>query len=281
MPSVMPAPTQSQLVLPARIKRSALHRLATSRNPLEDHCATCLETLAFVGECEATWNGSGSRVEEVEEAVKEVIEVREDGVRVKDSVAALMADHNDGDDDDDDGVAVGDAATAVLERIEVGKGEYRDKSAVERYGAVPAYDAFKRRVFDVQFPESPYPGTASFLLPRRARRTTGDDDDGEPEMTYRAKRNLKCPITMMTLHHPMRSTVCVHVYSRDALAEMLARNRGTIHCPVAGCDKTLTADTVERDRVMERRVRVQEDEEAREGEELSSDVDGSAVLDVF
>lgn len=293
MSSTLPAPTQSQLQLPAPIKHGQSLRFVatTTKSPLLTHFDACLERISFMAECQATFNGS-ERVPELEDALREIIDAQNDTGSMRSAVATVMEDHA--------AFRVpADTGAAILEAAEVMKGQFRDLSAWERYGTNKAFDEFKRRVFDIERPEEDYPGTASFFQGRRVagggadggdgNNEDEDDDDGF-EMTYRTKRNLKCPITMMTFEHPLRSKVCVHIYSRDAVMEMLRRNRGTIKCPVAGCDATLTATSLVRDRVTERRVRDGADKdddgdgEAEHGrgvgEELSSDA-AADVLDVF
>ena len=200
----------------------------------------------------------------------------------------------------------GDTASAVLEQTELGKVNYRDLTPAERYGRSKAFEDFKRRVFGVQHPEDDYPGTDSFFRrPNKRGKRTGpasngeveqnggaddeqqeeeqeEEEDDDFELTYRTKRTLKCPITMTLFQDPMRSKVCVHVYSKTAIFEMIRRNRGATDCPVAGCDKIITEFSLERDRVMERRVRQQvEEDETRDAEVLSSENGEEDVLDIL
>lgn len=221
-----------------------------------------------MAECQAKFNHS-ERVTELELALRDVIDSQHDLVALKDAIKAVAQDHLYR------GSAI-DPAVAIFERTEVQKVNWRDGSDLVKYSRDPIFDEFKRGVFDIEHPDDDFPGIESFFQERNAR--AHDEDD--LEMTYHTKRSLKCPITMMTFQHPMRSKVCVHVFSKHAITEMLKRNGGVIDCPVAGCDKQLTEDYLERDRVMERRVR-EEEEDERVGEELSSEVGNDHVLDIL
>ena len=246
-------PMETQLSLPAPITGhlNVEWQGLVSRNPLQSHIEAFYERATFVAECQVLYQESES-VDALESALREVIDAQHDARIIKESMQ-------------------GDVHT-IHAVAEGRKRDYRDLADVDRYGESPPYEEFKRRVFGLQFPEEDYPGTTSFF-----RHGGG----GGEELTYRIKRTLKCPITMTLFQHPVRSKVCVHVFSRDAVMEMIQRNRGAIDCPVAGCDHVLTKDTLERDRVMERRVREQEEEEERNGEVLSSENGEEDVLDIL
>ncbi len=52
---------------------------------------------------------------------------------------------------------------------------------------------------------------------------------------------------------PVRSTVCGHTYSRNAIEDYIRRKRnGTASCPMAGCSADVTRDVLERDMDAER-----------------------------
>lgn len=77
--------------------------------------------------------------------------------------------------------------------------------------------------------------------------TTGvggeDDDDVEVQS---GKVGLRCPITGKFPDHPVVSSVCGHVYERDAIMECLRGRKGTA-CPVVGCSKILKAANIVED----------------------------------
>jgi E3 SUMO-protein ligase NSE2 len=76
-------------------------------------------------------------------------------------------------------------------------------------------------------------------------------------------QSLKCPITLTLLEKPVRNTNCVHVYSLNAIKELVRQGRGKCECPVAGCAAEVTMDGVREDKVMARKIR---EEMAREEE---------------
>ena len=102
-------------------------------------------------------------------------------------------------------------------------------------------------------------------------------------MSYQGKRSMKCPITLMLFVEPVKSTRCPHVFTKTAITEMIQRSKGrkAVQCPVAGCDKILSADDLVPDKVMERRLEREGDsgdENAMEGEALSEDEAQNDVL---
>lgn len=263
--------TQSQLQLPAPINGSnlsALRNLTATTDTLSNHFTTCFEHLIHLAECQATYNES-STVPELELALRELIDVQNDSESLRRAVANVAQEHANFQ-------VPADTAKSILERTEVAKVQYRDLTDAAKYSRNKQFDEFKRRVFAIEHKDEDYPGAESFF------KTRNGDEEEELEMTYSTKRSLKCPITMMTFQNPVRSKVCVHVFSKEAIMEMINRNHGMVKCPVAGCPQTIMAASLERDRVTERRVRDEADEEsANEGEELSSDADNEDVLDIL
>lgn len=269
--------TQSgSLHLPVSISGANLHDLTNlgtrTGRLLHDHLNLCTEKLRVMGECQAKFVRS-ERVMELDEALRDVIDVQHDVNAIQEAIKAVAQDHLYHG-------STRDPATEILERTEVRKLNWRDASGMVKYSTNKAFDDFKRGVFDIEHPEDDFPGIASFFQ-QNNNDTAAATDDNDLEMTYHTKRSLKCPITMMTFQHPVRSKLCVHVFSKDAILEMLKRNGGVIDCPVAGCDKKLMESNLERDRVMERRVR-EEEEDERQGEELSSELGhDDHVLDIL
>ena len=61
------------------------------------------------------------------------------------------------------------------------------------------------------------------------------------------KQNLTCPITTAQLVDPVRSKICKHAYSREAILAMLGR-KPFIACPVTGCaNRQLNKEQLEED----------------------------------
>lgn len=266
----LPVATQSQLQLPALIAGNNLKNLralVARKSPLHDHFAACCERIAHMAECQATFNES-AQVAELDHCLRELLDAQSDSQSIKDAVNVVAEAHGIGH-------FTGNTSESIFERTEVAKTTYRDMTDMNKYGRSRQYDDFKRRVFDIEHPDDDYPGTESFF------KTHAPQDDDELEMTYQTKRSLKCPITMTNFIHPVRCKLCPHIFSRDAIMEMLRRNRGTIKCPVAGCDKNIKAQDLERDRAMERRVREEEDDLGQAGEELSSGNEDEDVLDIL
>jgi E3 SUMO-protein ligase NSE2 len=101
--------------------------------------------------------------------------------------------------------------------------------------------------------------------PRAGRRGKGGDDDDDddlevlPPTQEGAQASLKCPISTQLLEHPVRSTVCKHVYSKEHIQQMIQYNtskRKACKCPVPGCaNGNVTMAQLQEDREVEYKVR--------------------------
>lgn len=72
----------------------------------------------------------------------------------------------------------------------------------------------------------------------------GEDED--IMVAPSAVNQFVCPITKAPFVNPMRNTKCGHVYSHDAIMQMLHR-KPYIACPVAGCAGNVTKSDLEHD----------------------------------
>lgn len=128
-----------------------------------------------------------------------------------------------------------------------------------RYGTVPEYKDFKRRIWDVRHPEDAMPPMEKWF--------GEDENDGLQEdediIIEREKQSLNCPITTNRLEEPFISNVCDHVFSKTAIMELINRSPNKeIKCPVPGCNKNLSAGVMQRDKLIERRLRALKEKEA-------------------
>ena len=135
--------------------------------------------------------------------------------------------------------------------------EYNSKSLPEKYANIAEYLDFKRRVWDVKHPNQPEP---SSWFPSNTSATHGDDGENTADMDEDIVmgaqiQSLNCPITLQLLENPVRNDKCPHVYSRDAIKELVRQSRGACPCPVAGCNAIVTMQGVRDDKVMARKVR--------------------------
>lgn len=71
-----------------------------------------------------------------------------------------------------------------------------------------------------------------------------DTDDIELSVSE-VKQSDRCPLTQSKLEKPVRSTLCGHLFSRDAIEAYLRLNVGDSICPVAGCSKRLKMSALE------------------------------------
>jgi len=85
-----------------------------------------------------------------------------------------------------------------------------------------------------------------------------------------------CPLTRKYLEQPMKNRNCGHHYSKEAIEELLKKNKKNVtSCPVAGCSAKVIINSIEEDPDMERQVirfqkknKEKSDEEEDELEEL-------------
>jgi SUMO ligase MMS21 Smc5/6 complex component len=147
--------------------------------------------------------------------------------------------------------------------------EYQEKSLEDKYGNITEFKDFKRRLWDVQHPNEPAPETW-FTDPLAA--VVPEDDDIVLDQEI---QSLKCPLTLQLLEKPMRNTKCPHVYSLDAIRELVRHGGGQCLCPVSGCEAVITMAGIREDKVMARKVR---EEKAREEERFGSE--GREVQDL-
>ena len=82
-------------------------------------------------------------------------------------------------------------------------------------------------------------------------------------------QSLKCPITLQLLEKPVRNAGCPHVYSLEAIRQLIRHGGG------AGIEAEVTLGSVREDKSMARRVR-----EERERIELEREVGGRDVQEV-
>jgi SUMO ligase MMS21 Smc5/6 complex component len=123
------------------------------------------------------------------------------------------------------------------------------KTPAEKYGNIAEYLDFKRRVWDVKHENQPAPTT---WFPTDADANEEEDDD---LIIGQEIQSLKCPITLQLLEKPVRNENCVHVYSYDAIKELVRQGQGgRCNCPVTGCNAIVTMKTVREDKAMARRV---------------------------
>ena len=142
------------------------------------------------------------------------------------------------------------------------------KTPAEKYGNVAEYLDFKRRVWDVKHENQPAPAT---WFPTA---TDADHDDEDDDLIIGQEiQSLKCPITLQLLEKPVRNENCVHVYSHDAIKELIRHGQGgRCKCPVAGCSAIVSMKTLREDKAMARRVQLEKNRLEERMEEEPEDV---------
>ncbi|KAJ5776360.1 uncharacterized protein N7511_001371 [Penicillium nucicola] len=178
--------------------------------------------------------------------------------------------------------------------IAEGAEKWDDMSLTERYAGHNHYIGFYRMVHDSKFPGDdvpPLPHSSTWFqhmedtsarssgarTRNQRRHSSVDDDDIAIE---RERISLKCPLTLLPFRDPVTSTKCPHSFEREPILDMITRSPTTIpppaarrgqrrihviKCPV--CSTPLTADDLNPDPVLLRRVRRAQELEEREEDE--------------
>ncbi|EGG13275.1 hypothetical protein DFA_11036 [Cavenderia fasciculata] len=79
-------------------------------------------------------------------------------------------------------------------------------------------------------------------------------DDEEDIVLSSQSVNIICPLTKKPFEHPVKSSVCGHMFSRDAIYSMF-RNNAQTQCPQIGCSKAFSKSQLERSVDMESTVK--------------------------
>ncbi|KAI0320149.1 zinc-finger of the MIZ type in Nse subunit-domain-containing protein [Amylostereum chailletii] len=145
------------------------------------------------------------------------------------------------------------------------KADANDKKTTrQKYSKNEAYIAFRQSIWEVQNPETGMPPVVEFLP-----KEDGDDSDDDDDIQVGGVAlDLKCPLTLTWLAHPVTSTVCKHSFSGAAIQDMLGPNKYTKKmCPAAGCKKMVCLNDFKPDKDLERKVKNAERRRARREEE--------------
>ena len=109
----------------------------------------------------------------------------------------------------------------------------------EFYKKHDKYKSFTLRVWQVHHPNEPLP----------------DNEDGDEDImvyTQQSEVSTTCPLTQSDFVEPMKSDICQHTFSKEAILSYLKNQRRK--CPVAGCGETITKDSLVPDREMVRNL---------------------------
>jgi E3 SUMO-protein ligase NSE2 len=136
---------------------------------------------------------------------------------------------------------------------------YLAQTDEKKYANVAEFQDFKRGVWDIMHKNKP--------MPENWFTSTEADDDIVIDHEI---QSLNCPITLQLLEKPVKNVNCPHVYSLDAIKELVRQAGGTCRCPVSGCQKQVTMKGVREDKMMARKVREEKvRQEERADEEMT------------
>ncbi|KAL1903358.1 hypothetical protein Sste5346_000644 [Sporothrix stenoceras] len=216
----------------------------------------------------------------------------------------------EGDDDDEDdeditnayqGPPAASALSILTEERAIRAANYDNMNAHQKYGLNNDYIAFKQMLHvsmypdeDVQLPDAsqwfnasgePVPYGPAAGGANGNGEGAGDLDGADADEDLVVQREVisfKCPLSLVTMVDPYRSTVCKHTFEHSAISEYLrpaggGRNAGMEpkKCPQTGCDKMYTAADIVPDTTMRRRI-----QQAAKRERLRQDAAEAATSDV-
>ncbi|CAG8575621.1 7896_t:CDS:2 [Diversispora eburnea] len=118
--------------------------------------------------------------------------------------------------------------------------EYENSTENEKYFQNEYYIEFRQKIWEVNHPDEAMP--------------TLDGNDDDDIVMGQQKESLFCPITTLLFEEPVTGKVCKHTYSKDAILQLIRRNRNAVVCPVAGCDKHIMEHDLLPNKRIERKV---------------------------
>ncbi|GAO51948.1 hypothetical protein SAICODRAFT_205922 [Saitoella complicata NRRL Y-17804] len=267
-PSRSPEPALEPIPDHFPLDPQTLHKLSNLPNEyhmLTNHLSKAITYVADTAvDCEEV-EANSTTAQALDMALRALIDIQAQVERDRTTLQNVHRDFGAGAAADDP-IHNTSLSRTFLNRVELSKQNYDEKTSLEKYGENEHYKEFKRRVWDVSHEGETLP---------RPKRWFADLNDPESEseseddlVMSHARTSLKCPLTLTLVVDPVTSTVCPHSFSKEAIQDLLRQNGGRCDCPVPGCDKQLTSATLKADRVLERRVR-----EAREREEEGVDAE--------
>ncbi|GAA6058837.1 hypothetical protein JCM10212_002781 [Sporobolomyces blumeae] len=129
--------------------------------------------------------------------------------------------------------------------------KYSDKTAREKFQDNKEYVDYIRLVWESFTNGQNFPNIKNFLP--REKADAVEESDEELEIGAQSA-DFRCPLSMTILEDPYTSKLCPHSFSGQNIREYLAQSRGSAVCPVGGCSKRLTLDSIEPDAGLKRRV---------------------------
>ncbi|KAI2794490.1 hypothetical protein POX_a01089 [Penicillium oxalicum] len=184
-----------------------------------------------------------------------------------------------------------------------GQRKWEELSLTQRYANNNDYTGFYRVVHDSKYPNDeapPLPHSSTWFShmedpdsaaggangsssTRRTRNQRQPSPANSDDIAIESEKiSITCPITLVRFKDPVISK-CKHNFEREAIMEMISRSRPlpggrarvkAVKCPV--CGTPLTADDLDFDRAMKRRVMRAEERDARRAGESDSENDDDA-----
>eukprot|EP00026_Physarum_polycephalum_P007983 Phypoly_transcript_08056.p1 GENE.Phypoly_transcript_08056~~Phypoly_transcript_08056.p1 ORF type:complete len:232 (-),score=56.16 Phypoly_transcript_08056:190-885(-) len=171
--------------------------------------------------------GDEKRLQELEETMKEYIELEETIKLHKAALAAVKRHINQ------ENMKLGEAYKRARE----------NDQEIPDYKQHGKYKEFRQKVWQVKHPNDALPD---------------QEDEDIVEMHTQTENDFICPLTRKELEDPVKNIPCGHTYSREAIVDYMKKGkskRGKFPCPVAGCSGELTKETLEKDMELERQLR--------------------------
>ncbi|EEB06723.1 Smc5-6 complex non-SMC subunit 2 [Schizosaccharomyces japonicus yFS275] len=135
---------------------------------------------------------------------------------------------------------------------------FEEKTEFEKFGSLGEYIEFRKTIWREQHLDgAEFPSMHTFF--RDAGQADEENDSDDDLVVSAATMNVRCPLTLQPIEHPMLSKKCQHFYEKEAILSLMGN--GCI-CPVVGCNVKLKRKDLVEDELLERRIRRARDLEA-------------------
>ncbi|KAF9077586.1 hypothetical protein BDP27DRAFT_1311306 [Rhodocollybia butyracea] len=162
------------------------------------------------------------------------------------------------------GIEIDSIIQQYQENVQKTKESYFAKTTRQKYAKNETYRHFKESIYEIEHPGQAMPPVTE-LMPKEP----GDDSDDDEDLEMGAvTQDYKCPLTLRPLENPFTSEVCGHSFSRDAIREYFANDRGSKDCPASGCTRSFRLSDCKPNRDLAKKIKQHERRQKKKEEEM-------------
>ncbi|KIY63582.1 hypothetical protein CYLTODRAFT_446522 [Cylindrobasidium torrendii FP15055 ss-10] len=144
---------------------------------------------------------------------------------------------------------------------------WKKKTTRQKYARHEGYKEFRQRLWESSGNAGGMP-PVSELIPKE----DGDESDDDDEVEIGGvTQDYKCPLTLAPLDNPLKSKICGHSYSGDAIRQYFVNSRESKSCPASGCNKKITLADCVSDKDFNKRLKAHRRMQKRREEEMEVD----------